>query len=904
MRIRELEIPAYGLFTDCTFQEIPEGLVVIPGANEEGKSTLFSLLTTLLYGFHPVSDFPYRPWHVDRYPELRAVLSLEDGSSAEVRRKLTSTPAGNLTRGDHATDLGNYDLPFVQHVSRDLYRALYALTQVNMRSLEDAQRQEVEDRLLAGLGAHLLRSTREVVAELENRAQKQWRPDRRGKPRYSELQKECREARRRRDDAKERDEGIRAKAKRLQEVQQELEELEQSLARLNGQIRRADVLVPVRKKLRQIENWRSQLPDISAIEQLPEGLISEHQRLSERVQNTKTNVENLERDRLALVKVQESFTDENRAMLASSDRVEAWVRRMSGHDQEQRTLADLERKEQRLRDSVVNTAGSLLAGPWKEEHATQLEEIALPELKGRIDRYQETQTEVQRLQGAAENMSPVRVVGDIPRGLTIGVTVAGLILFVLGLVVSITPVWIAGLVAAMIGGAATAFSLYIRHERAVREDERRQEIERLKKREHNAREARDKARERVEEAVCGLPVAQALLERPDLTLYQAVDRLRSLFREKHQVSDDLEGRQKSLEGARKDLQELLEELGEQEATQEAVSRVEQKLRSARECHHEYEDATTRIEQIDGALEPASKASSEARKAYDEFMARVAQVAGEELEIKDALDRAADLQATARRVREAEQQLENDYPDLNEIRAEIPRLESSEEDTWVLDPEQVELSRKKSEALNEEWKKLTEERISLSKDIDNARGDVSVGELDGDIDRLEEEMRDLCRDHDRLVLMTSVLREADRRFREKHQPDVLRRASEYLQRITDGRYRRLITLESAEGGERLAVITESGEPRNVEFPLSGGTLDQIYLAFRLAVIDHLDEGHESLPLILDEALVNWDDVRFEKTMQLLSEVASRRQVFLFTCHHWMSDRLLKLPGASTVSLGSS
>ncbi len=904
MRIRELEIPAYGLFTDFAFREIREGLVVIPGANEEGKSTLFSLLTTLFYGFHPVSDFPYRPWHVDRYPELRAVLSLEDGSSAEVRRKLTSTPAGNLTCGDHTTDLANRDLPFVQHVSMDLYKALYALTQANMGSLEDAQREEVEDRLLSGLGTHLLRSTREVVAELENKAERLWRPDRRGKPQYGDLQKQCREAKGKRDDAKKRDEAIRAKAKRLQEVQQELGKLEQSLARLNALIRRADVLVPVRKRLKQIQNWRSEISDISAVEQLPEGLISEHQRLSDRVQNTKTTVENLERDRLALTKVQGNFTNDDREMLKRSNRAEAWIRRMSGHEEERRTIGGLERKEQGLRDSVVSTAESLLAVPWKEEYATQLEQIALPELKGRIDNCQKMEIEVRHLQGTAENVSPVRVVGDLPSWLTISVAIIGLILFVLGVAFPVTPMWVTGLVAAMIGGAGTAFGLYIRHERAVREDERGQEVERLKRQEDEVRIAHNKARERVGEVVRGLPVAQVFLERPDLTLYQAVNQLRSLCNERRQFDKELQERQSSWTEAHTDLQQLLGELGEQEVTQEAVSRMEEKLRSAQKRHFDYRNATTRIEEIDGALEPARKASSEARKANDEFMARVAQVVGEELGIKDALDRAADLQATARRIREAQQQLENDYPDLNDIQAEIQRLESSEEETWVLDPEEVERNRKKCEALNEDWKNLTKEKINLSKDIDIAPGEVSVGELDGEIARLEEEMQDACRDHDRLVLMASVLREADRRFREKHQPDVLKRASEYLERITDGRYRRLITLENAGGGERLAVITGSGEPRNVEFPLSGGTLDQIYLAFRLAVIDHLDEGHESLPLILDEALVNWDDMRFEKTMQLLSEVANTRQVFLFTCHPWISDRLRELPCASIVSLSTT
>jgi len=50
MRIEKLEIGAYGCFVDRSIPNLPRGLVIIHGLNEAGKSTLFSLLTTLLYG--------------------------------------------------------------------------------------------------------------------------------------------------------------------------------------------------------------------------------------------------------------------------------------------------------------------------------------------------------------------------------------------------------------------------------------------------------------------------------------------------------------------------------------------------------------------------------------------------------------------------------------------------------------------------------------------------------------------------------------------------------------------------------------------------------------------------------------------------------------------------------------
>jgi uncharacterized protein YhaN len=89
--------------------------------------------------------------------------------------------------------------------------------------------------------------------------------------------------------------------------------------------------------------------------------------------------------------------------------------------------------------------------------------------------------------------------------------------------------------------------------------------------------------------------------------------------------------------------------------------------------------------------------------------------------------------------------------------------------------------------------------------------------------------------------------------------------------------------------------------SVEPPLSGGTLDQIFLSFRLAVMDHLDENHETLPLLLDEALINCDEARLQKSGEILKKTAERRQVFLFTCHPWLAERFADIARVSICEL---
>ena len=61
--------------------------------------------------------------------------------------------------------------------------------------------------------------------------------------------------------------------------------------------------------------------------------------------------------------------------------------------------------------------------------------------------------------------------------------------------------------------------------------------------------------------------------------------------------------------------------------------------------------------------------------------------------------------------------------------------------------------------------------------------------------------------------------------------------------------------------------------------SDGTVDQLYLALRLSVAEELTPD---APLVLDDALVRFDDKRLAAALEILRETAKNKQVILFTC----------------------
>ncbi len=114
-------------------------------------------------------------------------------------------------------------------------------------------------------------------------------------------------------------------------------------------------------------------------------------------------------------------------------------------------------------------------------------------------------------------------------------------------------------------------------------------------------------------------------------------------------------------------------------------------------------------------------------------------------------------------------------------------------------------------------------------------------------------------------------ELQRRFA----PRIAKRAQALLASMTNGRYHSLTM------GEDFTLQAGAGEESTLRDCLwrSDGTVDQLYLALRLAVAEELTPD---APLILDDALVRFDDARMTAAVKLLKEMAQGKQVILFTC----------------------
>ncbi len=125
------------------------------------------------------------------------------------------------------------------------------------------------------------------------------------------------------------------------------------------------------------------------------------------------------------------------------------------------------------------------------------------------------------------------------------------------------------------------------------------------------------------------------------------------------------------------------------------------------------------------------------------------------------------------------------------------------------------------------------------------------------------------------LAMTTLEEATRELQRRFAPKISQRAEALLSRLTGGRYTRLQLTQdfSLQAGAEVENTLSDALWR------SDGTIDQLYLSLRLAVAEALTPN---APLVLDDALVRFDETRLTLAMEILKEMSNVKQIILFTC----------------------
>lgn len=160
----------------------------------------------------------------------------------------------------------------------------------------------------------------------------------------------------------------------------------------------------------------------------------------------------------------------------------------------------------------------------------------------------------------------------------------------------------------------------------------------------------------------------------------------------------------------------------------------------------------------------------------------------------------------------------------------------------------------------------------------------LASVEEELDGLNAQLSDLNFLNNSINIAKDALNEAYAQMRSNITPEFTNYLSNTIAKISDNKYCK-VSFNDENG---LMVELNNGDYINAEL-LSIGTIDQMYIALRLAALKEVSE--ESIPIISDEAFVYFDDIRLKNILEFISK--EFEQVIIFSCSNREKNLLDKL-----------
>ena len=176
---------------------------------------------------------------------------------------------------------------------------------------------------------------------------------------------------------------------------------------------------------------------------------------------------------------------------------------------------------------------------------------------------------------------------------------------------------------------------------------------------------------------------------------------------------------------------------------------------------------------------------------------------------------------------------------------------------------------KIDNLKYELNKLEFKKDNIEKELEN------LSNLEEEQEILSQQLSELNEENESIELAKNLFEKAYEKMKNDISPEFTNKLSTIISKITNNKYNRLIFNDE----QGLIVELDNGNYIPAE-RLSIGTIDQLYLSLRLAMLDEITK--ENMPIILDETFAYFDDERLKNILLFLDKEYYNKQIIIFTC----------------------
>ncbi|MDT8716286.1 AAA family ATPase [Clostridium sp. 19966] len=181
------------------------------------------------------------------------------------------------------------------------------------------------------------------------------------------------------------------------------------------------------------------------------------------------------------------------------------------------------------------------------------------------------------------------------------------------------------------------------------------------------------------------------------------------------------------------------------------------------------------------------------------------------------------------------------------------------------------------AINISLYELKNKKENLENKIMSTAEGIKIAQVEEEIERYREELKHYYKNFEAITLAKDNLQAAFTEIQKNYAPILNSRVSSIMSRITNRKYENIYISQGYD-----VTVKDKFQDKITEIDyLSGGTLDQIYFALRIGIADLIFKKF-NVPIILDDAFIQFDEIRLKKTMEFLKEYSLTNQIVLFTC----------------------
>ncbi|MCG8538766.1 MAG: AAA family ATPase [Clostridia bacterium] len=887
MRINRFEIKDFGKFTGGkTIDNIDSRVALFYGRNEAGKTTIFNLIKSVMYGFFPAKSnlHPYSSWENGRI-EFTAHITTDDGEIA-VYRKLLSKPQGRYVIGENSFNIKNESLPMNSHISKEIYDKIYSLQVEDLIEIQGKAWEEVEDKLLANYGTTTIRNTRDALKDLKEECEKIWRESGRGKYLVKELENEIRQLKKMKKEAYVREDEIRKADRRIIEIEARIRELKEDKIELRTLLNKAKELVPIKKKLEQLNRLNDNLIKEDLCLSLPHNI-------REKSIELKRDLEEIKDRKSRTIKILNEKKDEiyplttmDKLILENKVKINTLSKDYEKIENMEESINKVKHRIARLRDRIFHESKNLLTEKWSNRIRERFENINKSELKILVSNYKNAAHELHE----AKLKREMKVANEFKISLSksyIYSLILSLILIAMGFLRgnNIFKTVGIGILTYGMGGIIG----YINMKKTLNSNAEREELDRLNEEVYRLRERLKLDREKLKAYLAEIPISSLIIENMDEMFLPSLMGIKDMVYELKELEKELDIYSSAHMEKRKDLNDFLSQF-----IFDIYINEDGRIFLLRDRLEDLEKRVLINENIDKEILALEKDIKLFGERYREIESVLKDHNLRLNEIGDGkLERGLNIVEKNYRLRTKIHEIMEELNEGDKREVLVKEVRKHElENPWIFSDYETLRSEEELEEINQSLKELEVERARLEENINRLSEGCSLDEIESRLILLEDDLERASKKRDRLALLSEVIKLSDEKFKEENQPDILKNGGKYFRTITNNRYTNIFLDEYEEC--KNIMVKELGEtvPKRVVGTFSKGTLNQLYLALRLSLIDYLDRDREALPICFDELLINWDGLRLNSSLKLLDEISERRQIFIFTCHDWMAEKIEK------------